>query len=92
MEITLRRFRYFGEYLPIVRARFEFDRDPRDEMLIELAISGRATDVVTADKDLLSLPDGHTDAAKRLRQRRPGFRIVTPAEFQDTHRLRTSGA
>jgi putative PIN family toxin of toxin-antitoxin system len=85
VEVALRRFRYFGEYLRVVRASFEFARDPRDAMLIELAISGKATDLVSFDKDLLSLPFAHTDAAKRLRQRQPGLRILRPAEFLSVH-------
>lgn len=81
VEAALRRFRYFGEFLPVIRTRFEFARDPRDAMLIELAISGKATDLLSYDKDLLSLPSGHTDAARRLRQRLPNLRIHTPPDF-----------
>jgi putative PIN family toxin of toxin-antitoxin system len=39
VEVALRRFRYFGEYLRATQARFDFARDPRDEKLLELAIS-----------------------------------------------------
>lgn len=81
VEVALRRFRYFGDYLRVVRASFEFARDPRDAMLIELAISGKATHLVSLDNDLLSLPSAHTDAAKRLRQRLPSLRTLFPAEF-----------
>ena len=85
VEVALRRLRYLSEYFRSVRARFEFPRDPRDEMLIELAISGKATDIVSADNDLLSLPTGHADASKRLRQRLPNLSIVSPGEFLDLH-------
>jgi putative PIN family toxin of toxin-antitoxin system len=85
VEVALRRLRYVGDYLRTVRARFEFPRDPRDEMLIELAISGKATDLVSSDNDLLSLPPGHGDAAKRLRQRLPHLRVLSPADFLRTH-------
>lgn len=85
VEVTLRRFRYSGEYLRAVRARFGFPRDPRDEKLIELAISAKATDIVSSDDDLLSLPTGHGDAAKRLRQRLPSLRVMPPAEFVSMH-------
>jgi putative PIN family toxin of toxin-antitoxin system len=81
VEVALRRFRYFGEFVRIVKERFEYPRDPRDEMLIELSIAARATDLVTSDNDLLSLPTGHTDAAKRFRQRLPNLRVLGPAEF-----------
>src|SRR5688572_19799314 len=76
VEVALRRFRYFGEYLRALRARFDLPRAPRDEMLIELAISGKATDIVSLDKHLLSLPAGHSDAAKRFRQRLPSVHIL----------------
>ena len=85
VEVAIRRLQYFSHYLRTVRARFGFPRDPRDEMLIELAIAGKATDIVTSDKDLLSLRAGHGDAHKRLRQRLPGVRILSPAEFLDAH-------
>lgn len=85
VEVALRRFRYLGNYLRAVRVRFDFPRDPRDEMLIELAISGKATDIVSGDNDLLSLPAGHGDAAKRLRQRLPKLRIMSTTEFLDLH-------
>lgn len=81
VEVALRRFRYVGDYLRVVRTKFEFARDPRDAMLLELAISGKATDLVSNDNDLLSLPSAHTDAAKRLRQRLPGLRIANPPAF-----------
>jgi predicted nucleic acid-binding protein len=41
-----------SDYFRAVRARFDFPRDPRDAMLIELAISAKATDIVSADNDL----------------------------------------
>ena len=44
-------------------------RDPRDDKFLELAVSGRASFLVTGDKDLLVL------------NRFQGVRIVTPAEF-----------
>jgi putative PIN family toxin of toxin-antitoxin system len=85
VEIALRRFRFVGEFLREVRARFEYPRDPRDEKLIELAIEGRATDIVSGDDDLLSLPTARGDAARRFRQRLPTVRVVRPAEFLRIH-------
>jgi predicted nucleic acid-binding protein len=48
---------------------------------LELAIEGSASHLVTFDNDLLSLPLGHGDPAKRFRQRLPALRILRPAEF-----------
>ena len=81
VQVSLRRLRYLGEVEHLVREHFEFPRDPRDSKLIELALAGKATHLVSADNDLLSLPTSHSEAAKRLRQRLPRLRIVRPAEF-----------
>ncbi len=77
IELVLRRLRYIGEYHRTVRSRFEYPRDPTDSMLISLAIEGRATHIVSHDKDLLSLPNSRTEAGKRFRQRLPQTRVVT---------------
>jgi uncharacterized protein len=81
IELVLRRLRYLGQFLGHVTARFALDRDPDDEPFIELAIEGSATHLVTNDRDLRSLPRGHDDAAKRLRQRTPGLRVLRAAEY-----------
>jgi uncharacterized protein len=81
VELVLRHLRYVGQYLGQINAHFRFDRDPMDEPFIELAIEGSASYLVTSDNDLLSLPRGHDDAAKRLRQRTPALRILRPVQF-----------
>lgn len=60
---------------------FVFPRDPKDAALIELAIAGRASHIISTDDDLLALMKGLDDAAKRFRQRLPNASIVTPEEF-----------
>jgi putative PIN family toxin of toxin-antitoxin system len=85
VEVALRRFRYVGEYVRVIKARFEYPRDPLDEKLIELAIAARATDLVSADNDLLSLGSGRSDAARRLRQRLPQLRISNAQQFLQRH-------
>jgi putative PIN family toxin of toxin-antitoxin system len=85
VEVALRRLRYLGEDLRVIRPRFMFPRDPRDEKIIELAIAAKATHIVTSDNDLLSLPTGHGDVAKRLRQRLPRLRVLDPSEFLHLH-------
>jgi predicted nucleic acid-binding protein len=81
IELVLRRLRYVGQFFGRVRARFRFDRDPDDEPFIELALEGSASHLVTSDNDLLSLPRGHDDAAKRFRQRLPDLRVLRAVEF-----------
>jgi putative PIN family toxin of toxin-antitoxin system len=81
VELILRRLRYFSNYVAQVPVRFRFDRDPHDAKFIELAIAGRASHIITHDLDLLSLPSGHSEAAKRFRQRLPAVRVVRAFEF-----------
>lgn len=85
VERTIARMRYLGEYSPAIRSKFPFPRDPQDAMLVELAIDGEANYIVTADRDLLALPSGHTGAASRFRQRLPAARIVEAGEFLRLH-------
>jgi putative PIN family toxin of toxin-antitoxin system len=81
IQILLKKLMYLGEYIRSVRARFPFARDPTDAKLIELAIEGRATHLASFDRDLLSLPMATTEAGKRLRQRVPNLRVMTPLEI-----------
>src|SRR4051794_16174785 len=78
---SLERLRFVADTYSRVPARFVYFRDPKDSPLLELAIVGRATHLVTMDKDLLSLPIGHDDAARRLRHRLPHLEIMPPREF-----------
>lgn len=81
IEVVLRALRYRSEFLAATDVRFRFDRDPSDAKFVELAIAGRATHIVSNDKDLLSLNAAHTDAAKRFRQRLPQVEVLDSASF-----------
>jgi uncharacterized protein len=81
VKATLRRLAYVSDYIRGPLPHFAFSRDPRDEKFIELAIAGRATHVVSFDKDLLSLPTDHSDAGKRFRQRLPRIIVAEPVEL-----------
>jgi uncharacterized protein len=81
VEVTLRALRYISDFRRQLRVRFEFPRDPDDQKFLELALAGPATHIVTLDRDLLSLPQSYDEAAKRLRQRLPLLRIVSPLDF-----------
>jgi putative PIN family toxin of toxin-antitoxin system len=78
-EVVLRRLRYVGDVLDPVRAKFKLPRDPRDEKFIELAIEGQATHIVTADRDILSVAGGQSEAAARFRQRARSIRVLDAA-------------
>jgi putative PIN family toxin of toxin-antitoxin system len=81
IELALHRLRYIGDEYRKMRVKFQFQRDPRDAMFIELAIAGDATHLLTMDADLLSLPTARTDAGRRFRQRLPRLTLETPQSF-----------
>ena len=78
VALALHRLSYVADEYRTIRVKFEFPRDPRDAMFIELAIAGSATDIVTLDPDLLSQPTARTDAGKRFRQRLPNIQVLSP--------------
>jgi putative PIN family toxin of toxin-antitoxin system len=59
-------------------AVFQYPRDPKDEPYLNLAISERATLLVSWDNDLLDLMKPDDEEGQRLRARPPGLMIVTP--------------
>lgn len=60
---------------------FELVRDPKDEMVIDLAVACEADFIVTWDRDLLDLMDGYDSPSKEFRQRFRGTKIVNPTRF-----------
>ena len=70
------RMRFMVNFLKVaemieITATFNVCRDPKDDKLLDLAICGDASFLVTGDKDLLVLSPFH------------GVEIVTPREFFD---------
>ena len=64
-----------------VPEEFHYERDPDDEMYINLAIVSNATYLVSRDNDLLDLMTVSTDIARQFRSRYPFLRIMTAANF-----------
>ena len=64
-----------------VPEEFHYERDPDDEMYINLAIIVNAAYLVSRDKDLLDLMTTSTDIARQFRSRYPFLRIITAADF-----------
>ena len=60
---------------------FRFQRDPKDEIIINLAIAAKAEYIISRDKDLLDLMSGFTDDCKEFRQRLRPLKVVEPLEF-----------
>lgn len=85
IDRVLNALRFVSIYIRTVTATFQYDRDPKDAMFIELAIAGDATHIISHDKDLLTLPTSRTDAGKRFRQRLPNVRIQDAASFVRDH-------
>jgi putative PIN family toxin of toxin-antitoxin system len=81
VRLVIERLRYFADFIDPVHTRFRYDRDPDDACFLELTIAGAGTHIITYDKDLLSLPNKHTDASKRFRQRMPGVQTLEAGEF-----------
>lgn len=79
VEKVLMRLRYRSEKVETAGVHFAYDRDPKDAKLIELAIAGRATHLVTFDKDLLDLTKSRSNAGKRFRQRAKVCKVCGPA-------------
>ena len=86
VAVALERLAYVSDVYRRVRTRFPYPRDPKDSHLIELAIAGGATHLISTDEDLLTLPRGRDDAAKRFRQRLPNVVVVQPGEFIQRYR------
>ena len=64
-----------------VPEEFHYERDPDDEMYINLAIVSDAAYLVSQDKDLLDLMTTSTDIARQFRSRYPFLRILTATGF-----------
>jgi uncharacterized protein len=72
---------------------FRFDRDPKDEPYINLAIAARASYLVSWDKDILDLANASTPDGERLRRQAPELQIVEPRAFlaEIRNRLQVAG-
>ncbi len=64
-----------------VAKHFRLERDPKDEIIIDLAVEAKADYIVSHDKDLLDLRNGFTDDCKEFRQRFRFLTVVEPLEF-----------
>jgi len=64
-----------------VPEEFQYPRDPKDEMYLNLAIVTNATCLVSRDEDLLDLMNTSTDVAREFRRRFPFLRIIKAADF-----------
>ena len=68
-------------WIPAPPHRFTFNRDPKDEPYIDLAIAAQAEFLVSRDNDILDLAKPDDADGMRLRAVAPNLRIVGPSEF-----------
>lgn len=62
-------------------ATFRFERDPKDEFLLELAIAAQVDWLVTWEKDLFDLSRQDNAISSGFPSRSPNTRIVEPPDF-----------
>jgi putative PIN family toxin of toxin-antitoxin system len=62
---------------------FRYERDPKDEPYLNLAIAAEAQYLVSRDNDLLALMDANNRAGEDFRRRFPGITILDPVRFLD---------
>lgn len=67
--------------IPDVPRTFAYERDPKDEPYINLALAANATYLVTRDSDLLDLAKPLNPDGERLRRKTTHLRIVDPMMF-----------
>jgi putative PIN family toxin of toxin-antitoxin system len=70
-----------SSHMAPVPKNFIFERDPKDEMIVDLAICSDAKYIVSRDHDLLDLMKGYTDECKDFRRRFRRLKVITPTEF-----------
>ena len=64
-----------------VPATVTFDRDPKDEPYLNLALAARASFIVTRDRDMLDLALDESKEGALLRSTIPQFQVLDPASF-----------
>ena len=74
----IQRHAVFVQNVPHV---FDYDRDPKDVIYVDLAVAAGARYLVSRDRDLLDLMDEKRAEARDFRQQFPGLIILNPVEF-----------
>jgi len=76
----LRRLLDKAEFVKEVGKQFSCERDPKDDVYVNLALSGGASYLISRDHDLLDLVK-ETKAGTDFRARFPGLNILNPVAF-----------
>ena len=81
IEAFLLRLRRNSQIIRRILKKFNYSRDPDDEIYINLAVEAKADYIVSRDNDLLDLMTDHTIEAKEFRQRFRSLKVIEPLEF-----------
>jgi putative PIN family toxin of toxin-antitoxin system len=84
VESLLLRIMMKGSVLTNIPRHFNYDRDPKDEKYLNLAVEAQADFLISRDRDLLDLRRDDTLENAALRALNPGLLVVDPAEFLRT--------
>jgi putative PIN family toxin of toxin-antitoxin system len=81
VEALFRRLEREATLIKQIPKVFEYSRDPKDEMYINLAVAAGADFIISRDKDMLDLMTGHTQECKEFRRRFRPLKVVDPITF-----------
>jgi putative PIN family toxin of toxin-antitoxin system len=81
VDALLTRLAEQGTLIESVSKHFSYERDPKDEKYINLAVEADAAYLVSRDNDLLDLMREDLAAGKDFRQQFPILTILNPVAF-----------
>lgn len=81
VDALLTRLAEKGTLLERVPKHFNYERDPKDEKYINLAVEANAAYLVSRDNDLIDLVREDLAGSKDFRQRFPTLMILNPVAF-----------
>lgn len=81
VEALFERLTQSATLIRQVPKRFVYERDPKDEPYINLAVATKADYLVTRDNDLLDLIKWDTEEGREFQRRFRFLKIVTPEIF-----------
>ena len=81
IEAFLLRLRRNSQVIRRILKKFNYSRNPDDEIYINLAVEAKADYIVSHDNDLLDLMTYHTTEAKVFRQKFRPLKVIEPLEF-----------
>lgn len=81
VEAMFERLTYRATLIRRVPRRFVYQRDPKDEPYINLAIATKADYLVSRDNDLLDLMKWEREEGRKFQKRFRFLKIVTPEVF-----------